>query len=62
MKGNNSYFSATSDAIGPFLLTHQHSSQRVLNPVFFLTRSFKPIVYEALKNPLDISTNTNADG
>lgn len=50
MKGNNSYFSATPDAIGSFLLTHQHSLQRVLNPALFIGQSFKAIVYESLKN------------
>ena len=44
MKGNNSYFSATPDVIGSFLLTHQHSFQRVLNPVLFVAQSFKAIV------------------
>ena len=44
MKGNNSYFSATPDAIGSVLLTHNHSFQRVLNPISFVAQSFKAIV------------------
>ena len=44
MKGNNSYFSATPDVIGSFLLTDQHSFQRVLTPVLFVAQLFKAIV------------------
>ena len=44
MKGNNLYFSATPGEIGSFLLTHNHSFQRVLNPVLFVAQSFKAIV------------------
>ena len=50
MKGNNLYFSATPDVIGSFLLTHQHSFQRVLNPALFVAQSFKAIVEESLEN------------
>jgi len=38
MKGNNSHFSATPDAIDSFLITHQYLFPHILKPVIFFTQ------------------------